>query len=104
MGLLNPCQPMEIEPMKRAPTVLCLCMMLLPVASHAEGLPPPANACDKDPVGLACIEYYAQKNQANVSKIIGDLTAGRPPALSSPALPGFDKLPSLDLGKLLPKP
>jgi hypothetical protein len=98
-GAIQTVRPKETEPMKRATTVLSLCMFLLPVASHAEGLPPVAKPCDKDPVGLACIEYHAQKSQADVSKIFGDLTAGRPPAL-----PGLDKLPSLDLGKLLPKP
>ena len=94
---------MEIETMKRALIVAVgMSVLSIPTATRAEGLPP-ADPC-RDTLSLACVESYARQNQANVSKIIGDLTAGRPPVLPAPALPGLEKLPSVDLGKLLPKP
>jgi len=59
--------------------------------------------CGRQPLTLACVEHYAQRNQENVAKVLGDITSGRLPALPPPALPGLESLPTIDLGELTPK-
>jgi hypothetical protein len=72
---------------------------LAPMSVHAESLArEEATACKAQPLTLTCLERYSQRNQDNIDKVLGDITAGRPPALRPPALPLLEDLPSLDLG------
>jgi hypothetical protein len=77
-------------------------LILLPVTSiRAESLgPEAAKTCKAEPLTFACLDHYAQRNQENVARILGDITAGRLPAIPPPALPLLEELPTIDLGKL----
>ena len=59
--------------------------------------------CSRQPLTIECLDYYAQKNEENVEKVLSDVTEGRPPELPPPALPGLESLRAIDLGKLAPK-
>ena len=85
-------------------SALCLGAFILPMPAQAEGLSPEeVKQCRRQPMSLACVEHYAQRNQDNVGKVLGDITSGRLPALPPPALPGLEALPTVDLEKLLSK-
>jgi hypothetical protein len=72
---------------------------LAPMSVHAESLArEEARACKAQPLTLTCLEHYSQRNQANIDKVLGEITAGRSPVLRPPALPLLEDLPSLDLG------
>jgi hypothetical protein len=74
---------------------------LAPMSVHAESLArEDARSCKAQPLTLTCLERYSQRNQDNVDKVLGDITAGRPPVLRAPALPLLEDLPSLDLRML----
>jgi hypothetical protein len=74
---------------------------LAPMSARAESLPPDeGRACKTQPLTFACLDRYALRNQDNIAKVLGDITAGRPPVLPPPALPLLEGLPSLDLGRL----
>jgi len=74
---------------------------LAPMSVHAEGLArEEARACKAQPLTLTCLERYSQRNQSNIDKVLGDVTAGRAPVLRPPALPLLEDLPSLDLRTL----
>jgi hypothetical protein len=85
-------------------SALCFGMFSVPMVAQAAPLTPAQiKECGRQPLSLDCAEQYAQRNQDNVGKILGDITAGRLPALPPPALPGLDLLPTVDLEKLLSK-
>jgi hypothetical protein len=74
---------------------------LATLSAHAESLPPEeARACKTQPLTFACLDRYAQRNQENIAKMLGDITAGRPAVLPPPALPVLEDLPPIDLGRL----
>jgi hypothetical protein len=74
---------------------------LAPMSVNAESLAREgARACKEQPLTLACAEHYAQRNQDNIAKVVGDITAGRAPVLPPPALPLLEDLPPLDLRTL----
>jgi hypothetical protein len=74
---------------------------LAPMSAHAESLPPEeARECKTQPLTFACLDRYAQRNQDNIAKLLGDITAGRPAVLPPPALPLLEGLPPIDLGRL----
>jgi hypothetical protein len=74
---------------------------LAPMGVHAESLGrEDTRSCKAQPLTLTCLEHYSQRNQDNIEKVMGDITAGRPPVLRPPALPLLEDLPSLDLRML----
>jgi hypothetical protein len=72
-------------------TALCLTVLSLPVAGHAQG--GSLKECEKDPLATACID--------TIGKVLEDIAAGQKPAIDLPAAPNLDKLPLDDLAKLL---
>ena len=74
---------------------------LTPMSVHAQSLArEEARSCKAQPLTLTCLEDYSQRNQNNIEKVLGDITAGRPPVLRPPALPLLEDLPSLNLRTL----
>lgn len=85
-------------------SALCFGVLSVPMVAQAGSLTAAQiKECGRQPLSLECVEHYAQRNQDNVGKVLGDITSGRLPALPPPALPGLDSLPTVDLGSLLPK-
>ena len=72
-------------------TALCLTVLSVPVAGHAQGRS--LKECEKDPLAAACID--------TIGKVLEDIAAGQKPAIDLPAAPNLDKLPLDDLAKLL---
>ncbi len=82
-------------------SAICLSVFTMPMEAQAGGLTPEEiKECGRQPLSLACVGHYAQRNQENVAKVLGDITSGRLPALPPPALPGLESLPTIDLGEL----
>jgi len=72
-------------------TALCLSVLSVPVAAHAQGSS--LKECEKDPLATACID--------TIGKVLEDIAVGRKPTIDLPAGPSLDKLPLADLAKLL---
>jgi|SRR5262245_51686168 len=72
-------------------TALCLTVLSVPVAGHAQGRS--LKECEKDPLAAACID--------TIGKVVKDIAAGQKPVIDLPAAPNLDKLPLDDLAKLL---
>lgn len=74
---------------------------LAPMSADAESLArEDGRSCKAQPLTLTCLEHYSMRNQDNINKVLGDITAGRPPVLRPPAVPLLEDLPSLDLRML----